>query len=44
LILSVITCGLWIPIWIATAVFTGKKTQKLWINQRGELKSSNLWA
>lgn len=35
LILSIVTCGLWIPVWILLAMFAGQKSRSVWIDTGG---------
>ena len=37
LILSVITLGLWIPVWIVVTIAAGKKTRLVTVNEQGSV-------
>lgn len=42
LVLSVLTMGLWVPVWIAVAIMAGTKRRRLWVDPKGELRSARL--
>lgn len=43
LILSILTCGLWIPVWLFVAITTGKRSKTLKVDQNGRVRSDP-WA
>lgn len=43
LVLSVLTMGLWIPVWIFMAVVAGEKNKTLYLDKNGNVRT-NRWA
>lgn len=39
-VLSLLTLGLWIPVWIAVAVLAGENTKVLTVDERGNIRTS----
>ena len=37
LLLAVLTCGLWLPVWLLIVVLGGEKRRHLWIDDYGNL-------